>query len=82
MASRSFEREGGDHSRWVGCGRRDLEVVSDRDQRAFDKVMMDNQQVLVGRQIWERLVSMHLVLLNVLFLLEFQACRAENEMTA
>lgn len=66
-----------DHNRLVEFGRRDLVVVSDKDQRAFDRETMGIQLVLVERLLFEILVLMHLALLNVPFLLEFQACRAE-----
>jgi hypothetical protein len=41
MAIRLFEHEDVDHSQWVECDRMGQVVVFDKDQRAFDKVMMD-----------------------------------------
>lgn len=77
-AIRLFEHVDADRSQWVGFGRRDQAAVAGRDQRASDKVMPGIRLVSVEQRLWGRLVSMHLVLLIVLFLREFRVCRAEG----
>jgi hypothetical protein len=81
MAIHWFEHVDADRNRLVGFCRKDPVVVSGRDQRAFGKETMDIPRVLVERRLLERLESMRLVLLIVPFLLEFQVCRAGDEMS-
>lgn len=76
---RLFERGDGGRIRWrLACDRRRLVEVSDRDRRAFGRATRDSQLVEVERRLWECLVSMRLVLLNVLCRPECQACRAKT----
>lgn len=66
-----------DRNPLVGLDRRDQVEVVDRDQLVVGMETQGSQLAMVVRQLWELLVLMHLVLLIVLCLPVFRACRAD-----
>lgn len=78
MVIHSFVHVGVDRmrERLVEFVHMDQVVVSDRDQQVADKVMMDNQLVMVERQLSMERLALSLVLWSELLHLGFQVYRA------